>query len=180
MRDPLGILPAGIRERYAREEAVEREVRGAREMTRLLREHFGPDVEAVRVGPRADPGQFSGKVMPGYWHVRVHRPLPGIPHYIPVTTPEGGYREPSARVVGELFEMDLRRPEVMRRFLERARTDSPNKEAERELRSEQRRDILKSDFRAAKRVRGEGGLKKSFEGKRSKAQKRYEEGQKAA
>jgi len=69
-------------------------------------------------------------------------------------------------VIGELAEIDLRDSKVKQRILDRTRTDSPHKAAERALRKEQRIDVMASDYKAARRVRGEGGLKKSFERKR--------------
>lgn len=167
MEDVLGIVPPHIRAKYENEEAVEREVRGSRELNRRLRDAFGPDVEVCRVGPRAEPSNFSGNIVPGFWHVRVHGAPPAVPHYTPITTPEGGYREPSARIFGELANIDLRRPEVKARVLAQTRTDQPLRAAERALKAEQRVDEGKHNFEAAKRVRGEGGLRKSYERKRS-------------
>lgn len=166
MKDPLGIVPQDIRARYERKEMIERTLKGKHSLDQALRDSFGPDVDCVLINRGGGTDDYPESVIPGYWHIRVRRPPPAIPHFIPITTPDGGYREPSPRVIGELAEIDLRRPEVKQRILEHNRTDSPQKAGERALKAEQRRDTMAEDYRAARRVRGEGGLKKSFQGKR--------------
>lgn len=164
MEDPFDLVPPEIKARYEKAEWVEGAARSGRALEAHLKDTYGPEMEVVFVRPRAQDTPAS--CIPGRWHVRRNNPPPAVPSYIPITTPDGGYRDPDFGVVAELAEIDLRRPEVMKRVLDRTRTDSPQKAGERALGKEQRRDILKSDFQAAKRVRGEGGLKKSYERKR--------------
>jgi hypothetical protein len=171
MKDPFGLIPEDIKARHERAEWVDRAATAGRALERELKSLYGRQMEVVLVKPTIDPAQCPPSAIPGRWHVRRNNPPPAVPTYIPITTPDGGYRDPDSGVIAELANIDLRRPEVMQKFLDRSRIDSPHKKRERDLRTEQRRDVLKSDFLAAKRVRGEGGLKKSFAGKKSKAQK---------
>lgn len=161
----MGIVPPDIKARYEQAEWVDGAVKSGRALEAHLKATFGSEMEVVFVKPNPAP-DIPASCVPGRWHVRRNNPLPAVPSYIPITTPDGGYRDPDFGVAEELHRIDLRRPEVKARVLAQTRTDSPQKAAERALRTEQRRDVLKSDFKAAKRVRGEGGLKKSFEGKR--------------
>lgn len=166
MKDPWGIVPPDIRARYDQAEWVERSVTAGRALERELKNTFGPEMEVVFV---KDHPELPESCEPWRWHVRRNNPPPALPTYLPILAQGGGYRDPDAGVIVELHEMDLRRPGVKEKLMERSRTDSPHKAAERELRKEQRRDVLKSDFKAARRVRGEGGLRKSFAQKRGKA-----------
>ena len=166
LEDRLGIVPPDIRARYERQEFVERGVNAGRALARYLKEHYGPEMDVVFVRHDARPDDIPESCVPGRWHVVKHIPPPALPRYLPILGPGGSYRDPDFGVVAELAETDLRRPGVMERMMERNRTDAPHKRRERELKTEQRRDELKHNFEAAKRVRGEGGLKKSFEAKR--------------
>lgn len=167
MKDPLGIVPYDIRAKYEKAEWVDGAVKSGRALEAHLKATFGREMEVVFVKPRSR--DIPESCIPGRWHVRRNNPPPAVPSYIPITTPDGGYRDPDFGVVEELHRIDLRRPEVKARVLAETRTDSPHKAAERALRAEQRRDAMAEDYRAARRVRGETGLKKSFDGKRKAA-----------
>ncbi|MBS1890974.1 MAG: hypothetical protein JST59_06760 [Actinobacteria bacterium] len=129
---------------------------------------FGPEMEVVRVRGDYSEDAMPAGCVPGAWHVRRRNPAPEFPSYIPIVGPGETYRDPDSRVVAELAARDLRRRGVREDHINRSRTDAPHKAAERALGVEQRRDVLKEDFRAAKRVRGEGGLKKNFSKKGSR------------
>lgn len=167
MEDPLGIVPADIRARYEGAEFVDRAQKAGRLLEKHLKATFGPELEVVFVRHDIDPEQLPPSAVAGRWHVRRNNPLPAAPTYIPILAPGGGYRDPDSGVPAELHEIDLRRPEVMQRMLDQTRVDQPHKRGERELFKEQRIDELKSNFKAARRVRGEGGLKRSFQRKRT-------------
>jgi hypothetical protein len=166
VRDAFDLVPPEIKARYEQAEWVERSVTAGRALERELKSLYGPEMEVVLVKPNIGP-DCPQSAIPGRWHVRRNNPPPAVPTYIPITAPDGGYRDPDSGVIAELAEIDLRRPEVKQRFLERTRSDAPDKAAERELRKEQRRDIMAMDYRAARRTRGEGGLKKNYERKRT-------------
>jgi hypothetical protein len=168
MQDPFGIVPADIKAKYEQAEWVDRSVGAGRALERELKSTFGPEMEVVLVKPTIDPEHAPANVIPGRWHVRRNNAPPALATYIPITTPDGGYRDPDAGVIAELAQVDLRRPGVKEKLIARGRTDSPHKQGERELHKEQRVDQMKEDFRAGKRVRGEGGLKKSYAGKRGR------------
>jgi hypothetical protein len=168
MEDRYGLVPLDIRARYEREEFVDRAVHAGRSLEGELKSAFGPEMEVVLVRHDIDPEALPDNAVAGHWHVRRANPAPELPTYIPILGPGGTYRDPDQQVVSELYERDLRRPEVRQKFLDETRTDQPHKKKERALHKEQRLDVMKEDFRAAKRVRGEGGLKKSFEKKRGK------------
>lgn len=160
MDDPFGILPADIRARYERAEWVDGAAKAGRELERELKGVFGPEIEVVLVKANIDPENTPENVIPGRWHVRRNNPPPTLPTYIPITTPDGGYRDPDSNVLAELADIDLTRPGVKQRMMDRTRSDSPHKQRERDLKKEQRHDELKLNFRAAKRVAGDGGLTK--------------------
>jgi hypothetical protein len=163
----MGILPPAIRARHERADWVDKAARGGRELAKALRARYGPEMDVVLVRGGSDPDGLPDECVPNRWHVRRQNPVPEMPTYFPILGPDGTYRDPDFGVLEELAQMDLRRPEVMQRMLERTRIDAPHKRAERELRTEQRRDELRFNFKAARRVRGEGGLKRSFHRKRS-------------
>lgn len=168
MRDAFGLVPPDIKAKYARAEWVDRSATAGRALETELKSVFGREMEVVLVRHDIHPEVLPQNAVAGRWHVRRNNPAPELPTYIPILAEDGGYRDPDAQVIAELAERDLRRPGVLKKMMDRARTDQPHKQGERELKTEQRRDILKEDFRAAKRVRGEGGLKKGFAGKRGK------------
>ena len=147
---------------YEGEAFIDRLATGGKSLERELHSAFGPELEVVRVRTDyAKEGMPDGCV-PGAWHVRRNNRRPELPTYIPIIGPGGTYRDPDSRVVAELASRDLRRREVKERILLESRIDSPHKQKDRDLAKEQRLDVMKEDFRAAKRVRGEGGLKKNF------------------
>lgn len=166
MQDKFGLVPQDIRERYERAEFVDRAAKAGRLLEKHLQATMDPDLEVVFVRHDIDPDYLPTSAVPGRWHVRRKNPLPELPTYMPILAPGGGYRDPDSGVPEELAKIDLRRPGVMQKALERGRTDSPGKTRAKALEKEQRRDEMLTDFQAARRVRGEDGLKKSFEAKR--------------
>lgn len=166
MQDRYNLIPGDIRERYERAEFVDRAAKAGKLLEAHLKATMDPALEVVFVRHDIDPDYLPTSAVAGRWHVRRQNPLPELPTYMPILAPGGAYRDPDSGVPAELAAMDLRRPEVREKVLERARTDSPGRKRAKELEGEQRRDELLTDFQAARRVRGEGGLHKSFEGKR--------------
>jgi hypothetical protein len=164
----MGLVPADIKAKYERSEWVDKSATAGRALEKELKSVFGREMEVVLVRHDIHPDALPDGAAPGRWHVRRNNPLPELPTYMPILAPGGGYRDPDAQVIAELAERDLRRPGVLRKITDRTRTDQPHLKGERALKKEQRHDVLKSDFKAAKRVRGEGGLKKSFAGRRGK------------
>lgn len=166
MQDKFGLVPPDIRAKYEREEFVDRAARAGRALETELKSIFGREMEVVLVRHDIHPDACPDRAVPGRWHVRRRNPPPELPTYIPILDSDGGYREPDAMVIAELEARNLRNPKVMQETLSKTRTDQPHLKPARDLYKEQRHDQLKEDFRAAKRVRGEGGLKKNYAGKR--------------
>jgi hypothetical protein len=167
MKDPMGIVPGDIKARYDRADWVDRSATAGKALETELKSVFGREMEVVLVRHDISPEALPVNAVAGRWHVRRNNPAPELPTYIPILAEDGGYRDPDAGVIAELAERDLRRPGVLKKMLDRGRTDAPHKKAERDLNTEQRRDELDFNFKAAKRVRGEGGLRKNFSKKRA-------------
>lgn len=160
MEDLFGLVPPDIKAKYETAEWVDGSVTAGRALENELKAVFGPEMEVVFVRHDIQPDRLPESAVAGRWHVRRNNPLPALPSYIPITTPDGGYRDPDSGVAAELADIDLTRPGVMQKFIDRTRSDSPHKQKERDLKTEQRQDELKFNYRAAKRVAGDGGLTK--------------------
>lgn len=166
MRDRFGLIPPHIRARHEKAEWVERATTSGRALERLIQDRYGKHMSVVFVREGVDPDTLPDDCVPGRWHVRVKpkdAPL-AVPAYHAILAPGGGYRDPDSGVLDELAEMDLSRPEVMRALLDRSRANSEKRQRDKDLRTEQRRDELRSSFKAAKRT-SEGGLKRHFKGR---------------
>ena len=115
----------------------------------------------VWIGSRAP--EFPG-VSPGRFHVR--RANPGAPNtFMPIEGPDGEYLEPSFRIVEELKRNDLwddRAMETLMKTHSRKADEAAKADA---LMSEQIREESASQFRAASRVAGSGGMRKRTWGK---------------
>lgn len=162
MRDPMNLVPADIKARYEAEEFVDKSVTAGRALESELKSAFGEEMEVCFVRHDIREEALPANAIAGRWHVRRNNPPPELPTYMPILGINGSYRDPDAMVVAELYDRDLRRPEVRQRMLDETRLDKPHMARQRELEREQRIDVMKEDYRAAKRVRGEGGLKKNF------------------
>lgn len=158
MRDAFGLVPPEIRERYERQEFVDRGTTAARAFNEALKS-MDPHLSCVWV-KAIDPELLPPGTLPGRWHVCRNNPPPAVATFIPITTPDGGYRDPGVDVLEELHRRDLHRPGALEEALERGRVQTRTREKAKALETEQRQDELKSDFKAAKRVAGEGGLRK--------------------
>jgi hypothetical protein len=156
VQDALGIVPPEIRAKYEREEWVERGVRAGRALERALKD-MDPALDVVFIKPDIGEEYLPGGAIPGYWHVRRNNPAPAVPTYMPITTEDGGFRQPDFGVIDELRRSDLWAPGALEKALRQE-----DRTRAKELAKEQRLDELKSDFRAARRVSGEGGLHKRF------------------
>lgn len=147
MKDPLGLVPAPIKENYMKEEMVDQTIEKAQALAKALRQ-FDPRLDLVHVSDRVPPGQG---LVPGCWHVRRHNDMPASDSYIPITGPRGEYVEPHFGVLEELRKRDTWKYKDERYF---KATNPPKKDDSGIL------DDAAADFRAAKRVAGEGGMKK--------------------
>lgn len=147
-------LPPWVQENYEREQLVDDHIGKAHALNDILKAH-DPNLSLVWGSERAlDP-----RVIPARWHVKAKgRGAPDL--YIPITGPNGEYREPDANVYHELQAKDLWNDRVAQEVFAhsaRRRAESVRREA---LNREQRIDTLAEDIRAAKRVFGDSGLTK--------------------
>lgn len=173
MKDPLGLVPKHIREIHERQEFVDRGARVGRELDQALKA-VDSRLSCVFIRPDIREADLPGEAIAGRWHVRRHNDPPALPTYLPIVGPNGTYADPEVqvdRIIRQLAERDLRRKGVTARMMELGRADSQKKTHAKELEAEQRRDEIKHNFEAAKRVAGEGGLHKSFAKKRSPGRK---------
>lgn len=145
MRDVFGLIPPEIRARIEAEEYRDRQAKAGRAISEALTA-LHPDLELVFVRHDAAPERLpSSAAVPGRWHV--HRK--GTTFFAPITTPDGGYRDPDSGILAELAQRDLRKPGALEKVLGQVDYSSQKK-----LESEQRQDEMVSDFKAAKRVKG--------------------------
>lgn len=134
-------------------------------------EHW--DEELKRIDPSlslivAKPGSEDVGLLPGRWHVV--KEIPGAPdEYWPLVGPNDSYREPGAWVLDEFNANDLWNPAVHRNKKEARQKIVEARARAKRLLAEQRVDELDFQARAARRVKGEGGLTKRTDLKASKA-----------
>lgn len=134
-------------------EALERELRDLDDRLRV-----------VFIEPRAGtlPPRMRGPgLIPGRWHIKV------LAHprneYFPIAGPNWEYREPDLAVVEEMKARDMWKPGA----LDKRRRDEEQEERRRAraalTEAEQREDEVALAWRSAKRVSGEGGLRRRFD-----------------
>lgn len=145
MKDNFGLVPPDIRARIEAEEYRDHQAKAGRAISEALTA-LHPDLELVFVRHDAAPESLPPGAVPGRWHVHKRGP---IPFFAPITTPDGGYRDPDSGILRELAERDLRKPGALEKALGQV-----DYSAQRQLETEQRRDEMVSDFKAAKRVKG--------------------------
>lgn len=161
MRDQFSLVPPEIRAMVEAEEWRDRQVKAGRAVSEALTA-LHPDLKLVFVRHDIHPGDLPPGAVAGRWHVRKEGP---VPFFAPISTPDGGYREPDARVVMEMAERDMRRPGVAERIFTRGEREAAQRRKDRALRKEQERDVLKEDLKAGWRVPGriydnDGNLRK--------------------
>lgn len=150
------LLPEHVAEDIERAQQVDRELGAAEWLDRELRAK-DPQLCLCRAHDNAD----DERLVPGYWHVK--RRNDGIPDfYMPITGPNGEYREPDARVLEELDRRDLWRGgrDAVAELRDRRMKEAAARERARLLMREQEADVLAMDIAAAKRVFGDGGLER--------------------
>ena len=125
-------------------------------INRELRE-LDPYLELVWVGARAT-SDIPG-VVPGRWHVR--RTPPGLlDTYWPIMGPDKEYAEPTMKLIEDMKAADLWRKGALDELRNRQIKAAKKKARKAELAREQNKDQAAEDIRAARRVFGEGGMKK--------------------
>ena len=168
MRDTFGIVPDFVRANIAREEAVDRAKRAAVGLDQAVKA-LDERLSIVYVKEGVDPRMMRYGVKPGRFHVCRRNDPPAADTYMPIETPDGGFREPDSGVLDELRARDSwhgagRFPKIATKYRHGLPygvvDDGGEQERKDKLADEQRRDEIKADYRAALRVPGEGGLSK--------------------
>ena len=133
--------------------------REARLVERAL-QRLDPQLHLVFVGEVPDDRLLPGLIS-NHWHVLVkaRKNVPDtMDYYWPLAGPNGEIVHPTMKLVDDMKAADLWRPGALRELRERHERQARAAEKAAELASEQRRDIIAVDWRAAKRVAGDGGI----------------------
>lgn len=162
-------IPPWVEENLERERFVEDQIQLGRYWSRLLQEFddrltmvfVGENAHAIAVEDGASYKVDLAGIVPGRWHVRRRNDPPVADSYMPVTGPDGGYREPDSRMVDEIRRRDMRSGQVDD-ALAAHRKDRERRERDLALRREGLRDNFAADYRAARRVPGETLDKRRF------------------
>lgn len=161
MFDRFGLLPDDIRANYEREALIDRSLAAGEALSRALKA-YDERLDCVFITDRVRPDEIPsmGEIVPGRWHVR--RKNDGVvDSYTPITTPDGGYRDPDWGVLRELQERDLWNGARLPSGIEEEAKRILAGEREREA----MRDELAEDFRAIGRLGGDGGLTRRVRGR---------------
>lgn len=145
--DRFDLLPLSIKENYRREEmesVIDRHLEQASALAKALSDMDDGRLSLVFFSDRADPERG---IVPGRWHVRRRNDLPSPNSYMPITTPDGDYKEPGFFVIEELRKRDLRKHGLP------TYTEPAN-----DLQREQVKDEARLTAAAALRVAGDGGM----------------------
>lgn len=145
-------VPAWVARNLERERFVDESMDFANGFDRLLKDR-NPNLELTFV--EDDPRAKEARLEPGRWHIK--RTNPGTADsYMPIVTPDGGYREPTLRDLEELDRRDLwRRPYAVAELLAQEAKEREKSKRAADLKREQLRDHALEDIRAGKRVAGE-------------------------
>ena len=157
MRDPYNLVPPDIKANYEAEEMAVRHFRSAAQLLMHLRDFDSDIVDIKFFGDRAEE---KYGIKRGRWHIHRRNTPPASDSYIPIETPDGGYREPDSGVLNELRERDLRRDDVWRAFEKTQASKAPSALQERSFTDNGEAEEIAHDVRAGARVAGEGGMTK--------------------
>lgn len=150
MKDTFGLVPPAIKRMLEAEDYTDRQAKAGAAISRAL-EAIHPDLSLVFVRHDAAPEVLPPGTVPGRWHVRRSGP---VPFYMPITTPDGGYREPDSGILQEVADRDMRRDEVARRVFGRPEREAAERARAKALYDEQKKDEMVSDLKAGWRVKG--------------------------
>ena len=141
------LVPARVLNEQREQFVVEGTVALARYWTKVLKDH-DPQLSIVWVGRGATS---QPDMRPERWHVRRRNDFPLADSYMPITTPDGGYREPDSGVMEEVQRRDMQNRTVDQILAEREAKEQARVRA-RELTREQLKDEMAADIRAAQRL----------------------------
>lgn len=151
------ILPESAEVAAWKAEQAEQVESKVREVERLERELKSIDPSLSLIV--AKPGSEDVGLIPGRWHVQ--KSIPNAPdEFWPLVGPNDEYREPGAWVLEEFQANDLWDPRVHRTKQEARRKLREARVRAKRLEAEQRIDEVEYNAQAARRVKGEEGLRK--------------------
>lgn len=161
---PSLVLPGWVKASLENEDVLDRQVGSARYIDRALRAK-DPNLRLVFVKPDVAEWDLPLGAVAGRWHVEV-RSETFVSAYIPIVGRNGEYREPDVEGVLRLVgESDLHKPDIYRDKVEASQRRMDARKKASELEAEQHRHDMTEDFRAGKRLPGEGGFEKKSWGK---------------
>lgn len=115
-------------------------------------------LRVVKISPRAGelpPNARGPGVIPGRWHIKL------LTHprnaYFPICGPDWEYREPEMALVEEMKKRDLWKPGALEKIRKAEEDEERRRIRAAILEREQGEDEVAAAYRAAKRVRGDGG-----------------------
>jgi hypothetical protein len=111
------------------------------------------------------PEQADEFDYPARWHVR-KRIAGSVDEWFPLIGPGGEYREPGSWILDSFQASDVWNPRVHRDRKEAKEKLREAKVRAKKLEAEQRADVMAEAVRAARRVRGDGGMRTRTDKKR--------------
>lgn len=160
MIDKFGLLDPVTKANLQREEMVSSQVQQAAHVAKGLKD-LDRRLNLVFFEERAEARH---DVVPGRWHVWLDND-PGKPDkYYPIQSPDGSYREPDWGVVEAMKMADTWSPsyELPDDSIE---AEEARLEEKRAKKREELSEEIASNYAAAKRVAGDGGLEKRLWGR---------------
>ena len=155
MKDPWGLVPPHIKANYDAEEMAERHFRSAGKLLMELRAFDENIVDIKFFGERAED-RYG--IVPNRWHIHRRNTPPAPDSYIPIETPDGGYREPDSGVLNELRARDTRNRSVWEGILKKHAEKKPAALREKRFEDRGEAEEIAHAVRAGARVAGEGGM----------------------
>lgn len=151
--DRFGLLDPITRSKIEQAEMVSSQVHNAAHVAKGLRD-LDPRLKLTFFGENAE-ARYN--IVPGRWHVFLDNEWGKPDMYYPIQTDDGGYREPDWGVVeamkmADSWSSDYELP------TDDIQEHQAGVEKQKALASDQRKDQIASDYEAAKRVAGDGGL----------------------
>lgn len=161
------VVPAWVEENQERDRWIDGQIMLGLYWSQVLQEHderlsvvfISENAHAIAVEDGVTYKVDIPGIVPGRWHVRCRNVPPFADTYMPITTPEGDYREPDSQVVEEVKRRSMDNKTVSEIIDDRKAAERAM-ERQRELQREQMKDEVADHMRAALRVPGEAGMEK--------------------
>jgi len=116
-----------------------------------------PEAAKVPLEQRA-PG-----LVPGRWHIIVRTGPGADDHYFPIVGEKMAYRDPELSVVEEMKARDLWKPRIFDKLVNEWEKEASRLRQQEITEGEGRIEQVAAAYRAAKRVKGDGGETRRFD-----------------